>query len=43
VRKTHYTELVGKFFMRGMVRRVMSPGCKFDYCLVLEGEKGLGK
>ncbi len=43
VRKTAYTELVGKFFIRGMIRRVMAPGCKFDYCLVLEGEQGLGK
>ena len=43
VRKTPYTELVGKFFMRGMIKRVMAPGCKFDYCLVLEGEQGLGK
>jgi len=43
VKKTPYTELVGTFFLRAMIKRVMEPGCKFDYCLVLEGEQGLGK
>lgn len=43
VKKTPYTELVGAFFLRAMIKRVMEPGCKFDYCLVLEGEQGLGK
>lgn len=43
VKKTPYTELVGTFFLRGLVKRVMEPGCKFDYCLVLEGEQGRGK
>jgi predicted P-loop ATPase len=41
--KTEYTQLVGKFFLRGMIQRVMRPGCKFDYALVLEGEQGRGK
>lgn len=41
--KTEYTQLVGKFFLRGMIKRVMEPGCKFDYALVLEGEQGRGK
>lgn len=41
--RTEYTALVGTFFMRGLVKRVMEPGCKFDYCLVLEGEQGKGK
>lgn len=41
--KTEYTALVGAFFLRGMIKRVMQPGCKFDYCLVLEGEQGKGK
>lgn len=43
VKKTPYSELVGRFFLRAMIKRVMEPGCKFDYCLVLEGEQGLGK
>ena len=43
VTKTPYTELVGKFFLRGMIQRVMKPGCKFDYAMVLEGEQGRGK
>ena len=40
---TPYARAVGAYFLRGMVRRVMAPGCKFDYCLVLEGEQGIGK
>lgn len=43
VERTEYTALVGAFFLRGMIQRVMEPGCKFDYCLVLEGEQGRGK
>lgn len=38
-----YIERVGTYFLRGMVQRVMRPGSKFDYCLVLEGEQGKGK
>ena len=38
-----YFGLVGRFWMLGMVNRVMEPGCKFDYCPVLEGPGGLGK
>lgn len=43
VERTDYVALVGAFFLRGMIKRVYEPGCKFDYCLVLEGEQGLGK
>jgi len=43
VEDTEYTRLVSQFFLRGMVWRVMQPGCKHDYCLVLEGEEGLRK
>lgn len=43
VTRTEYTALVGTFFLRGMIRRVMEPGCKFDYCLVMEGLQGVGK
>lgn len=38
-----YLCLVGRFWLLGMVYRVMEPGCKFDYCPVLEGPGGLGK
>lgn len=38
-----YTRLVGRFFLIGLVKRVMEPGCKFDYCLVLEGRQGMFK
>jgi putative DNA primase/helicase len=38
-----YMELVGRYWLMGMVNRVMEPGCKFDYCPVLEGPGGLGK
>jgi len=38
-----YLCLVGRFWLLGMVNRVMEPGCKFDYCPVLEGPGGLRK
>lgn len=38
-----YMSLVGRYWLLGMVNRVMEPGCKFDYCPVLEGTGGLGK
>lgn len=38
-----YLTLVGRFWLLGMVNRVMHPGCKFDYCPVLEGPGGYGK
>jgi predicted P-loop ATPase len=41
--QSDYVAMVGVLFLRGMVRRVMQPGCKFDYCLVLEGAEGLRK
>lgn len=43
VAKTEYAMLVGKWYLLGMVARVMQPGVKFDYCLVLEGPQGRGK
>lgn len=43
VPKTEYSMRVGTWFLQGMVERVMNPGCKFDYCLVLEGPQGRGK
>jgi predicted P-loop ATPase len=38
-----YFGYVGRFWLLGMIYRVMDPGCKFDYCPVLEGPGGLGK
>lgn len=38
-----YLTLAGRFWILGMVARVMEPGCKFDYCPVLEGPGGLMK
>lgn len=40
---TPYTRAVGTYFLRGMIARIMQPGCKFDFCLVLEGEEGVRK
>lgn len=38
-----YLCMVGRYWLLGMVYRVMEPGCKFDYCPVLEGAGGLRK
>ncbi len=38
-----YLRIVGRCWLLGMVNRVMQPGCKFDYCPVLEGVGGLRK
>ena len=38
-----YLSLVGRYMLLGLVARVMTPGCKFDYTPVLEGKGGLGK
>lgn len=35
-----YLARVGTWFMMAIVKRIMSPGCKFDYMLVLEGSQG---
>ena len=43
VKKTEYTMRVSRWFILGMVARVMNPGCKFDYSLVLEGKQGRKK
>jgi len=40
---TAYSKRVARWYLMGMVKRVMQPGCKFDYCLVLEGEQGRKK
>lgn len=38
-----YTREVGKLTLFGAIHRIYSPGCKFDYVLVLEGKPGIGK
>lgn len=43
VEQNPYTARVGTWFAMGMVARVMRPGAKFDYCLILEGAQGRGK
>lgn len=40
---SRYIQLVGKYFMIGMVARILRPGCKMQYMPVLEGAQGLGK
>ena len=43
VADTPYSRLVARWYLIGMVARVMEPGVKFDTCLVLEGTQGKGK
>jgi predicted P-loop ATPase len=38
-----YHRAVGSNWVKGMVKRLIEPGCKFDYVLVLEGEQGTKK
>jgi predicted P-loop ATPase len=40
---TPYTTRVAAWWLMGAVKRVMQPGVKFDYCLVLSGPQGKGK
>ena len=38
-----YLSRVGAWVLMAIVARVMRPGCKFDYMLILEGGQGRGK
>lgn len=43
VANTEYASLVGTLWMRQAVNRILHPGCKGDYVLILEGTQGLMK
>jgi len=38
-----YHKAVGSNWIKGLVKRLIDPGCKFDYVLVLEGKQGARK
>lgn len=38
-----YHKAVASNWLKGLVKRIIEPGCKFDYVLVLEGEQGAKK
>jgi len=38
-----YTRAVTRKFVVGLIDRILNPGCKFDYMLVLVGDQGRGK
>lgn len=38
-----YHAAVASNWMKGLVKRIVQPGCKFDYVLVIEGRQGIRK
>ena len=38
-----YHQAVGSNWLKGLVKRIVQPGCKFDYVLVIEGPQGAKK
>jgi len=43
VEDSDYSREVGRLLLRAMVRRVETPGCKFDTMVGFQGSQGLGK
>lgn len=43
VPQDEYHVAIASNWIKGMIDRLMRPGCKYDYVLVLEGEQGIGK
>lgn len=39
----NYTFSVTKLLFHGAIQRALTPGCKFDYCIVIQGKQGTGK
>ncbi len=40
---SRYIQLVGKYFMIGVIARIFKPGCQMQYMPILEGAQGLWK
>lgn len=38
-----YHKKIGANWVKGMVSRMLYPGCQFDHALILQGDQGLGK
>jgi hypothetical protein len=43
VENNEYHTSIGANWMKGLVKRIMVPGCKFDYALILQGKQGAKK
>lgn len=43
VEDNEYHRAVGANWLKGLAKRLVYPGCKFDYVLVLEGKQGIRK